>query len=82
MQNELTITAKGQVTLKQSVLEHLGLKPGHKIGVILLPDGRVELRAGGQGLGVSRVRGALHAKGRPPVSLDEMQEAIKRGGTR
>ncbi len=82
MPNELTITGKGQVTLKQSVLEHLGLKPGHKVGVLLLPDGRVELRAGGKGLNVSRVRGALHVKGKKPVSLEEMQEAIERGGTR
>lgn len=82
MPNELTVTAKGQVTLKQSVLEHLGLKPGHKVGVSLLPDGRVELRASGQGLSVSRVRGALQVKGRKPVSLEAMQEAIKRGGTR
>jgi bifunctional DNA-binding transcriptional regulator/antitoxin component of YhaV-PrlF toxin-antitoxin module len=30
---ELTITTKGQVTLRRSVLEHLGLTPGDKVGV-------------------------------------------------
>ena len=29
----LTITAKGQVTLRQSLLKHLGVKPGDPIEV-------------------------------------------------
>ncbi len=76
---QLTITAKGQVTLRQSVLEHLGIKPGHKVGVALLPDGRVELRAADAAPSVTRVRGALHRNRKRPVSLEEMQEAIERG---
>ena len=28
MATELSITAKGQVTLKRAVLEHLGVRPG------------------------------------------------------
>ena len=40
---ELTVTAKGQVTLRQAVLDHLGVRPGDKVGISLLPDGRVEL---------------------------------------
>ena len=35
----LTITAKGQVTLKQDILEHLGVSPGYKIEADKLPDG-------------------------------------------
>ncbi len=73
----LTITAKGQVTLRQAVLEHLGLQPGHKLGVALLPDGRVELRAAGAAPSVAAVRGALHRAGQRSVSLGEMQAAIK-----
>ncbi len=79
MLSELTITAKGQVTLRQSVLEHLGLTPGNKVGVTLLPDGRVELRATGKGHSVSEVRGALHRPGQQSVPLEEMQDAITRG---
>ena len=40
---ELTVTAKGQVTLRKSVLRHLGVKPGDKIEIALLAGGRVEL---------------------------------------
>ncbi|MGO7565492.1 AbrB/MazE/SpoVT family DNA-binding domain-containing protein, partial [Rhizobium johnstonii] len=32
----LTLTAKGQVTLKKEVLQHLGVRPGDKIYVDLL----------------------------------------------
>jgi AbrB family looped-hinge helix DNA binding protein len=37
----LTITAKGQITLKREVLEHLGLRPGSQVEVDLLPGGKV-----------------------------------------
>jgi len=74
---ELTVTAKGQVTLRQSVLEHLGTKPGQKVDVALLPDGRVELRAAGSGLPLSRLFGVLHHEVSRPVTLEEMQEAIE-----
>ncbi|MBC7636782.1 MAG: AbrB/MazE/SpoVT family DNA-binding domain-containing protein, partial [Acetobacteraceae bacterium] len=35
----LTITAKGQVTLRKDVLAHLGLRPGDKLVIDKLPDG-------------------------------------------
>jgi AbrB family looped-hinge helix DNA binding protein len=79
MVSQLTITTKGQVTLRRSVLEHLGLAPGSKVGVTLLPDGRVELRATGKGHSVSELRGALHLPEQRSVSLAEMQDPITRG---
>jgi AbrB family looped-hinge helix DNA binding protein len=77
MAMELTVTAKGQVTLRRAVLEHLGTRPGQKVDVSLLPDGRVELRAVGAGSPLSRLRGALYQKRSRPVTLEEMQEAIE-----
>ena len=44
----LTVTAKGQVTLRKDVLEHLGVRPGEKISVDKLPDGRIEVKAPGR----------------------------------
>ena len=76
---ELTITAKGQVTLRQAVLEHLGLKAGDKVGVAILPDGRVELSATSGKPDITGLRGILRRPGRKPVSLREMQDAIERG---
>jgi antitoxin PrlF len=31
--NPVTITAKGQVTLRKDLLKHLGVRPGEKIAV-------------------------------------------------
>lgn len=41
----LTVTARGQVTFRKDVLKHLGIQPGGKIKLDLLPDGRAELKA-------------------------------------
>lgn len=41
----LTVTAKGQVTFRKDVLQHLGIRPGEKIELDLLPDGRGMLKA-------------------------------------
>lgn len=41
----LTVTARGQVTFRKEVLQHLGIKFGDKIELQFLPDGRAELRA-------------------------------------
>jgi bifunctional DNA-binding transcriptional regulator/antitoxin component of YhaV-PrlF toxin-antitoxin module len=41
----LTVTEQGQVTFRKDVLQHLGIRPGDKIRLDLLPDGRAELKA-------------------------------------
>ena len=74
---ELTVTAKGQVTLRQAVLEHLGTKPGEKVEVDLLPDGRVELRAAENRPSFKRMFGALRDAWSKPATLEEMQDAIE-----
>lgn len=76
---ELKVTAKGQVTLRQAVLDHLGVKPGEKVGVSLLPDGRVELVPAAAGHDLRSARGLLRRRGQRPISLGEMQDAIEAG---
>lgn len=41
----LTVTTRGQVTFRKDVLKHLGIEPGGKIRLDLLPDGKAELKA-------------------------------------
>jgi AbrB family looped-hinge helix DNA binding protein len=79
---ELTITAKGQVTLRQAVLDHLGVKPGDRVGVALSRDGRVEIAPARAGHDLSRARGILQRPGHRQVSLQDMQEAIEAGRAR
>jgi hypothetical protein len=77
---ELTVTAKGQVTLRRGVLDHLGVRAGEKVKVSLLPDGRVELTAASADIDISSLRGALRRPRQRVVLLQEMQDAIEAGG--
>ena len=77
---ELTVTTKGQVTLRRGVLDHLGAKAGERVRVSLLPDGRVELTAASDGIDMKDLRGALRRPGQRVISLQEMQDAIEAGG--
>ena len=79
---ELTVTAKGQVTLRRTVLDHLCVVPGAKVSVSVLENGRIELVAAAVRDDIKCLRGALRRSGQRPVSLDEMQEAIEAGGSR
>ncbi|MCL2369698.1 MAG: type II toxin-antitoxin system PrlF family antitoxin [Firmicutes bacterium] len=38
-----TLTAKRQVTVPMQICDTLGLKPGDKLGMIITPEGKVEL---------------------------------------
>jgi bifunctional DNA-binding transcriptional regulator/antitoxin component of YhaV-PrlF toxin-antitoxin module len=79
---ELTVTAKGQVTLRRAVLDHLGVTPGAKVSVALLENGRVELVAAAAHEDIKSLRGARRRSGQRAVSLEEMQEAIEAGDGR
>ena len=59
----LTVTAKGQVTLGKDLLEHLGVRPGERIGVEKLPDGRIEVKAARPAGKISDSFGSLKNKG-------------------
>jgi AbrB family looped-hinge helix DNA binding protein len=76
---ELTVTAKGQVTLRKAVLEHLGVRPGERVRVALLPDGRVELVPARGSHTMASLYGRLHRPGQRPATLEEMQDAIEAG---
>ena len=75
---KLTVTAKGQVTLRKDVLEHLGVGPGEKVDITMLPDGRIEVRAVSTGE-ISSVFGMLAKAGRPPLSIEDMAEVARQG---
>jgi AbrB family looped-hinge helix DNA binding protein len=76
----LTVTAKGQVTLRKDLLEHLGVHPGDKISIEKLPGGRVEVKAAQPTGKISDAFGRLRAKrkGRS-LSIEEMNEIIAQG---
>jgi antitoxin PrlF len=55
----LTVTAEGQITLKQDLLKHLGVSPGKKLRLTNSPDGRIVVRAAGRGGTISDFIGCL-----------------------
>ena len=42
--SKLRVSTRGQVTFPKRVMKHLGVKPGGKIELDLLPGGRVAIR--------------------------------------
>ncbi len=75
----LTVTAKGQVTLKKELLQHLGVKPGQKIEVDALPDGELSVKAAPSGGTWKEIYGLLAGKTDKVATIGEMNEAIARG---
>lgn len=73
----LTVTTRGQVTFRKEVLQHLGIKPGERIELDLLPDGRAELKAAQPKGSFRALRGILKGKTNGArLSIEEINEAI------
>lgn len=77
--NAVTITSKGQITLRKELLRHLGVHPGDKISFDPLPGGEVRIRAVRPVGTLDGFFGSLRRKGQKPVSIEEMNEAISKG---
>lgn len=75
----LTITSKGQITLRKDVLNHLGVSPGEKVVVDKLPDGRIEIKAVRPTGKISDVFNLLKKKDGPTLSIEEIAEIAKQG---
>ena len=75
----LTVTAKGQITLRKDLLDHLGVQAGSKIVVDKLPDGRILVKAARPTGKISDVFGLLKRKNGPSLSIEEMNEIAARG---
>ena len=67
----LTVTAKRQITLRKEVLNHLGVRPGDKLDIDLLKDGRVQLRPK-RGTSAATVFGMLARRGTPHLSIEKL----------
>jgi AbrB family looped-hinge helix DNA binding protein len=75
----LTITAKGQVTLKKAILERLGVGPGDQVEAFVAADGSVVLSPVRQSASLADAAGMLAHHVTRPVSLDELDRAIAAG---
>lgn len=77
----LSVTTRGQVTFRKDVLKHLGIQPGGKIRLDLLPDGRAELKADQPKGSWRELHGMLKGKGNGVrLSIEEINDAIAKAG--
>jgi bifunctional DNA-binding transcriptional regulator/antitoxin component of YhaV-PrlF toxin-antitoxin module len=70
----LTITAKGQITLKQELLRHLNVVPGQKIEAEKLPDGRLLVRPVTQKGSIAEFSGCLAKQGTPRLTIAQIKK--------
>ena len=75
----LTITARGQVTFRKEVLNHLGIKPGDRIQLDLLPEGQASLKAAQPTGTIEDFFGCLADSTDVVATIEEINEAAARG---
>lgn len=78
----LTVTTKGQVTLKKDILRHLGVQPGDRISIDKLPNGRIEVKASSRTGDISDVFGLLQRDSAPTLSIEEINAIAAEGWAR
>ena len=71
----LTVTAKGQVTLRKDLLQHLGVEPGQQIEMHELSGGRIEVRAARPAGTIDAFIGLLAGKTKKVATIDEINKA-------
>ncbi|MGH9360943.1 MAG: AbrB/MazE/SpoVT family DNA-binding domain-containing protein [Thermoanaerobaculia bacterium] len=74
-----TLTSKGQLTLPKAIRERLGVREGDRVEFRVTGTGQVLVEAAAVDL--RELRGRLKRKGRA-VSIEEMEQAVRKAGTR
>jgi antitoxin PrlF len=72
----VSTTSRGQVTLRKEIFQHVGIRPGEKLEIELLPGGEFRGRAVRKKGSIKDVFGILAGKTDVKLTIDEMDEAI------
>jgi bifunctional DNA-binding transcriptional regulator/antitoxin component of YhaV-PrlF toxin-antitoxin module len=70
----LTVTSKGQITLKQELLRHLSIMPGQQVEVEKLPDGRLVLGAAPAKGSIDAFIGSLERKDGRKLTIAQIKK--------
>jgi bifunctional DNA-binding transcriptional regulator/antitoxin component of YhaV-PrlF toxin-antitoxin module len=77
----VSTTSRGQVTLRKEILQHVGVKPGEKLEIDLLPGGEFRGRAVRKRRSISEFAGCLKGKTNGArLTIEEINEAIAEAG--
>ncbi len=70
-----TLTSKGQVVIPKTIRDRLKLEAGDRLDFILQEDGDILIRP--LAVDVRQLKGLLHRRGRPAVSVEEMNRVVR-----
>jgi len=73
---ESTITTKGQCVVPKKIRDYMRLNPGDKIDFVIREDGEVYVRP--VILDVRELKGQMKKPGRKPVTLRDMEKAVRK----
>ena len=74
----LTITAKGQITLRKEILAHLGAGPGDRLAIEMLQGGRLQIQPK-RGRPVASIVGLLARPDSRRLSVGEVNDEAAAG---
>jgi len=74
----LTVTARGQVTFRKDVLRHLGVKPGEKIEIELVPGNKGIVTPARKTGRIEDAFGMLAGKAKVKLTIKQIKEATER----
>lgn len=75
----LTVTEKGQVTLKRDLLHHLGVKAGERVEFEKLPGGELRVRAARPAGTIDSFIGRHAGKLKKPLTIEQMSKIAAAG---
>ena len=75
----LAVTMKGQITLKQDLLRHLGVKPGERIEFDKLPGGELRIKAARATGSIDTFIGRHAGKVKTPLTIEDMNDIAAAG---
>jgi len=78
---DFALSRTGQFTVNKTLLNHLGVKPGDRVSVEMLPDASLKVSATGKKRPLSELRGAFRDLFGvvETLSLEDMDKAIEEG---
>ncbi len=74
----LIVSELGEITLQRELLKHLGVVPGQKIEVEMLPEGRLSAKAAPNGA-ITDFFGCLASPMGPRLSIEEINKIAADG---
>ncbi len=73
------VTAKGQVTLRRRLLDHLGARPGDRLTIVPLPNGHLDVTVEARTGSWDAFFGSMKHDGMPSLTIEEMNDVIAQG---